>query len=178
MTICEINKLLQISLQLYIVIYHTNQNMFSNFTNGHKQCLYSLVASIWKCKYIEWDRLIFAICFIIVSMITWFHQIYRINCTIIWLPKWCEQIFNLNKSNNYWSILHWLMYFWSTIKLFSNLTSYSLISPRKFCISIKQRLSLNYKCKFIIRYYLVKITSKTSCYLFSLFESMKSHQLP
>ena len=64
-----------------------------------------LVASIWKCKYIEWDRLIFAICFIIVDMITWFHTIYRINCTIIWFPKWCKQIFCLNKSNNYWSIL-------------------------------------------------------------------------
>ena len=83
----------------------TSLQHFSNFTNEHKQCVDSLVASIWKCKYIEWDRLIFAICFIIVGMITWFHQIYQINCTIIWLPKWCEQIFCLNKSNNYWLIL-------------------------------------------------------------------------
>ena len=74
-------------------------------TNEHKQCVNLLVASIWKCKYIEWTSLIFAICFIIVGMITWFHTIYQINCTIIWLPKWCKQIFCLNKSNNYWSIL-------------------------------------------------------------------------
>ena len=156
----------------------TSLQQFSNLTNDHKQCVNSLVASIWKCKYIGWYRLIFAICFIIVGMITWFHTIYRINCSIIWLPKWCKQIFCLNKSNNYWSILHWLMYFQSNIKLFSNLASYSLTSPPKFCISSKQRLSLNYKCMLIIRYYLVKITIKTSCDLFSLFESMQSYQLP
>ena len=103
--ICEITKQLQTSFQFYIVIYHTNQNLFSNFTNENKQCVDSQVASIWKCKNIEWDRLIFTICFIIVGMITWFHQFYRINCTIIWLPKWCKQIFCLNKSNNYCSIL-------------------------------------------------------------------------
>ena len=106
--LCSFVKLLnccKTSLQLHIVIYRTNQNVFSNFTNEHKQCVNLLVASIWKCKYIEWDRLIFAICFIIVGMITWFHQIYRINCTIIWLSKWCKQIFCLNKSNNYLSIL-------------------------------------------------------------------------
>ena len=106
--LCSFVKLLnccKTSLQLHIVIYRTNQNVFSNFTNEHKQCAKLLVASIWKCKCIEWDRLIFAICFIIVDMITWFHTIYRINCTIIWLPKWCKQIFCLNKSNSYWSIL-------------------------------------------------------------------------
>ena len=101
----ELLKLLQTSLQGYIVIYRTNQNVFSNFTNEHKQCVNLLVTSIWKCKYIEWDLIIFVIYFIIADMITWFHQIYRINCTIIWLPKWCKQIFCLNKSNNYWSIL-------------------------------------------------------------------------
>ena len=78
-----------------------NQNVFINFTNEHKQCVNLLVASIWKCKNNEWDGLIFAICFIIVCMIAWFHQIYRINCTIIWLPKWCKQMLCLNKSNNY-----------------------------------------------------------------------------
>ena len=110
-------------------------------------------------------------------MITWFHQIYWINCTIIWLPKWCNQIFCLNKSNNYWSKLPLIVLLLINYYLFSNLASYSLASQRKFCISSKQRLSLNYKCKFIIRYYLVKITSKTSCDLFSLFGSMQSDQL-
>ena len=176
--ICEITKLLQTSLQLHIVIYHTNQNVFSNFTHEHKKCVNLLVANIWKCKYIEWDRLIFAICFIIVDMITWFHTIYRINCTIIWLPKWCKQIFCLNKSNSHAQYCHWFMYFDSNIKLSFNLASYRLIILHKFCISNKQRLSLNYKCKFIIKYYLVKITIKTSCDLFSLFESMQSDQLP
>ena len=51
--ICEITKLLQTSLQLSIVIYHTNQNVLCNFTNEHKQCVNLLVASIWKCKHIE-----------------------------------------------------------------------------------------------------------------------------
>ena len=106
--LCSFVKLL--NTFWYCVIDHnvelqTSLQQFSNFTNEHKQCVNLLVASIWKCKYIEWDRLIFAICFIIVDMITWFHTIYRINCTIIWLPKWCKQIFCLNKSNNYWSIL-------------------------------------------------------------------------
>ena len=45
----------------------TRLQQFSNFTNEHKQCVNLLVASIWKCKYIEWARLIFAICFIIVG---------------------------------------------------------------------------------------------------------------
>ena len=48
----------------------TRLQQFSNFTNEHKQYVNLLVASIWKCKYIEWDYLIFAICFIIVGMIT------------------------------------------------------------------------------------------------------------
>ena len=105
MLMCGITKLLKRVYKSTYMIYHTNQNVFSNSTHEHKQYVNLLFASIWKCKHREWDRLIFAICFIIAGMITWFHTIYQINYTIILLPKWYKQIFCLNKSNYYWSIL-------------------------------------------------------------------------
>ena len=57
--ICEITKHILICAIDHNVELQTSLQQFSNFTNEHKQCVNLLVASIWKCKYIEWDRLIF-----------------------------------------------------------------------------------------------------------------------
>ena len=53
MLISEITKHILICVIDHNVELQTNLQQFSNFTNEHKQCVNLLVASIWKCKYIE-----------------------------------------------------------------------------------------------------------------------------
>ena len=54
MLICETTKHILIIVIDYNVELQTSLQHFSSFTNELKQCVNSLVASIWKCKYIEW----------------------------------------------------------------------------------------------------------------------------
>ena len=53
MLICETTKYILIIVIDHNVELQTSLQHFSSFTKERKQCVNSLVASIWKCTYIE-----------------------------------------------------------------------------------------------------------------------------